>query len=66
MAGPSAQQASCRRCKHYRVSWDPRMPHLCAAMDFKSQRLPSIVVYESSGMECQMFEAKPDRPTTPR
>ncbi|HLG73903.1 MAG TPA: uracil-DNA glycosylase [Chloroflexota bacterium] len=65
MAGPSAQPVNCRGCKHYRVSWDPRMPHLCAAMDFKSQRLPSLVVYESSGMECQMFAPKPPRRPSP-
>jgi len=35
------------------------------AMGFKSQKLPSIVVYESSGIDCQMFQAKP-APTTPR
>jgi hypothetical protein len=27
-------------------------------MSFKSRRLPSEVVYENSGMECQMFEGK--------
>lgn len=50
---------TCRRCKHYRVSWDPKAPHACTKMEFKSNRLPSMVVYESSGIECQMFELKP-------
>jgi hypothetical protein len=62
MAEPAAQAASCRACKHYRVSWDPRAPHACIAMDFKSQKLPSVIVFESSGLECQMFEPKPPRP----
>jgi hypothetical protein len=30
-------------------------------MEFKSKRLPSEVVYENSGMECQAFEDK-DKP----
>jgi hypothetical protein len=47
------------------VSWDPRAPHACMAMGFKSQKLPSIVVYESSGIECQVFEPRPAT-TTPR
>ncbi|MFI5265766.1 MAG: uracil-DNA glycosylase [Chloroflexota bacterium] len=60
---PAAAQVSCRRCKHYKVSWDPNAPHACEAMGFKSQRLPSVVVFESSGIECQMFLPKP-QPTT--
>ena len=59
MAETAARTVSCRGCKHYRISWDPKAPHACAAMGFKSQKLPSIVVYETSGIECQMFQAKP-------
>jgi hypothetical protein len=65
MAEQARQTVSCRGCKHYRVSWDPRAPHACTAIGFKSQKLPSIVVYESSGIECQMFEPRA-APTTPR
>ncbi len=61
MPEPAAPTFTCRSCKHYRVSWDPAMPHLCVAMDFKSKRLPSLVVYETSGIECQMYEPKPAR-----
>jgi hypothetical protein len=28
---------------------------------FKSHSMPSTVVYESSGQNCQTFEKKPDR-----
>jgi hypothetical protein len=52
------QAVSCRRCKHYRISWDPNAPHGCDAMGFKSQKLPCVVVFETSGIECQLFEAK--------
>ncbi|HLQ33465.1 MAG TPA: uracil-DNA glycosylase [Chloroflexota bacterium] len=66
MAKTAAHDVSCRRCKHYRISWDPRAPHACTAMGFKSQKLPCVVVYESSGIECQLYAAKPEKPTTPR
>lgn len=29
-------------------------------MGFKSRRMPSLVVYETSGMICQLYEARPD------
>lgn len=45
-------------CKHYFVTWDPAAPHGCRAMSFKGSRIPSVVVYESSGMECQLFDPK--------
>jgi len=49
---------SCRRCKHFQISWDPRAPYSCAALGFKSQQMPSLVVFQSSGLECQAFEPK--------
>ena len=51
----------CRSCKHYQVSWDPGKPHACIVLGFKSRQLPCLVVYESSGLECQFHEPKPRR-----
>ncbi|WP_088966644.1 hypothetical protein [Vogesella sp. LIG4] len=48
----------CRFCRHYYITHDARFPYGCHAMDFKSKRLPMIDVRESSGHECQLFEAK--------
>jgi ribosomal protein L37E len=59
---PVAEHILCRRCRHYKVSWDPNAPHACEAMGFKSQKLPSLVVYEASGIDCQMFAPKPQKP----
>lgn len=33
------------------------------AMKFKSKKYPSKVVFESSGMECQLFKPKEKKPT---
>lgn len=48
----------CAGCRHYHVTWDPSAPYGCRAMGFKSNRIPSMTVYESSGLLCQLFEPK--------
>jgi len=53
---------ACLRCRYYQVTYDARQPYGCRAHGFKSPRNPSQVVYESSGMECQLFEAKKQEP----
>ena len=52
----------CLRCAHYYVTWEPAFPYGCRALGFKSHIQPSVAVYQSSGMPCQVFEPKPDRP----
>ncbi len=49
---------NCTKCKHIYVTWDKDFPHGCRAMGFKSRDVPSLVVYQSSGMPCQRFEKK--------
>jgi len=49
---------SCQRCCHYQVTWDMQKPYGCRAHGFKSRRNPALVVFESSGVECQLFEPK--------
>lgn len=46
----------CHRCRFFRVTWDARLPYECRAFGFRSARLPALVVRESSGAECQLFE----------
>ena len=48
----------CIKCQYYQVTWEPRQPYGCLAHGFKSHRNPALVVYESSGMQCQLFEPK--------
>ncbi|MBM3790637.1 MAG: uracil-DNA glycosylase [Acidobacteria bacterium] len=49
---------ACRRCRFYRVTWDRRFPYGCVAHGFKTHRNPAQVVYESSGLECQLFSPR--------
>ncbi|MEG0258356.1 MAG: uracil-DNA glycosylase [Lysinibacillus sp.] len=51
-------QMDCFKCKHFKVTWDPQNPRGCAAYGFKTKQLPSVVVKQSSGMDCMKFTAK--------
>ena len=51
-------RVSCYKCRYYKVTWDARMPYGCRAHGFKTHRNPAVIVYESSGIECQLFEPK--------
>ncbi|PLX66261.1 MAG: uracil-DNA glycosylase [Denitrovibrio sp.] len=44
---------------HYYVTWDETFPHGCRAYEFKSPAMPSVSVYKSSGLECQLFVDNP-------
>lgn len=48
----------CQKCVHYYVTWEPSRPHGCRAYGFKSKFLPSVVVKNSSGSECNFFKQK--------
>jgi|WetSurMetagenome_2_1015567.scaffolds.fasta_scaffold1780213_1 hypothetical protein len=49
---------ACRRCRYYQVTYDARRPYGCKAHGFKAPGNPARIVYESSGIDCQLFEAK--------
>ncbi|MDR1727684.1 MAG: hypothetical protein LBT74_07115 [Acidobacteriota bacterium] len=49
---------ACRKCRHYLVTWEPRRPYGCRAHGFKTNRSPAAVVYETSGIPCQLFASK--------
>ena len=52
------RQVACLKCRYYQVTWDAQRPYGCRAHGFKTNRNPSVIVYESSGIECQLFEPK--------
>lgn len=56
----------CLHCVHYFVTWEADQPRGCRGYGFKSQDLPSEVVFASSGQACQLFERKPDKPNRTR
>lgn len=52
------EKINCFHCIHFFITWDDRFPRGCRAMDFKSSKMPSTVVYEASGMQCAKFQPK--------
>lgn len=51
----------CFKCRYFKVTWDPQTPRACMAYGFKTRQVPSIVVRQSSGMDCLKFASKPER-----
>ena len=49
---------NCFHCIHFYITWDEKFPRGCRAMDFKSKKMPSLLVYESSGIPCTKFKPK--------
>ncbi len=63
-AGEDGGTPACLKCVHYHITWDTRAPYGCRAHGFKSSSNPALVVFESSGLACQLFKprqsSKPD------
>lgn len=51
-------QIECFKCKYFHVTWDPKQPRGCKAYGFKTAKLPSIIVKETSGQACTLFTPK--------
>ncbi|MAE16538.1 MAG: uracil-DNA glycosylase [Deltaproteobacteria bacterium] len=58
---PGTARIRCIQCRHYQITWDPERPYGCEALNFKSRIEPSQYVFQTSGVACQSFEAKPTR-----
>ncbi|EHP29263.1 hypothetical protein SMGD1_0736 [Sulfurimonas gotlandica GD1] len=52
------KRINCRRCQFYFVTWEKNQPHGCRAYGFKAPQIPSLVVFQSSGMDCSLFKEK--------
>ena len=49
---------NCLGCMYYYVTWDNKFPKGCKYFGFKTNKMPSLVVKESSGESCQFYTAK--------
>jgi len=49
---------NCIKCVHYFITYEASRPYGCKAMGFKSKVNPARVVFESSGLHCQLFRPK--------
>jgi hypothetical protein len=50
---------NCLDCQYFAVSWDPDFPRSCKVFGIKTSRMPSHVVYESTGRHCPAFRRSP-------
>lgn len=48
----------CYQCRHFYVTWEAANPRGCKAFRFKTHKLPSVVVEETSGEPCLKFSPK--------
>lgn len=51
-------KVNCRECRHYYITFDANAPYGCRVYGFKSKQVPSVAVYQSSGMHCTLFMPK--------
>ena len=52
------EKVNCYKCKYYYVTWDAAFPKGCKFYEFKSLNLPSILVKQSTGLNCASFKTK--------
>jgi hypothetical protein len=52
------RRVNCRRCVYFFVTWEKGKPYGCKAYGFKAHIIPSLVVFQSSGVPCTMFRLK--------
>lgn len=49
---------NCRLCTYFFVTWEKKHPYGCKAFAFKTAKMPSMDVFNSSGKECTRFLPK--------
>nr|WP_250886510.1 uracil-DNA glycosylase [Bacillus sp. SM2101] len=57
----SDQRVNCFNCTHFYTTWDPKFPRGCKAFNFKTDIIPSLRVFQSSGKSCMKFQEKRKR-----
>jgi len=51
-------KVNCMKCLYFYITWDLKNQRGCKYHGFKSPKIPSLVVYESSGEECVGYTQK--------
>ncbi len=53
---------NCWQCRHFAISWDPKLPYTCRLMGFKSRITPALEVLRADGTRCRGFASKLETP----
>jgi hypothetical protein len=48
----------CSQCKHFYITWDPKIPNGCRQFGIQCKDLPSKIVSQAGMVDCNGFEAK--------
>jgi hypothetical protein len=54
----ATEKINCQNCKYYYVTWDKRFPKGCRAYGIKTQYIPSVIVFRSTGKKCACYMKK--------
>ncbi|MBL0691435.1 MAG: uracil-DNA glycosylase [SAR324 cluster bacterium] len=52
------KKVDCFKCQHFIITWDKKAPYGCRIFNFKTSKLPSIIVKKNSNQDCQFFKVK--------
>lgn len=57
-AAPPIDKPTCTTCLHYFITYEPRFPYGCRAMNFKCRVLPHLEVETLTGAACLAFQRR--------
>jgi len=52
MVKSSNETIRCHGCVHFYITHEPKHPYGCQRFGFKSKKLPSMLVVETTGTQC--------------
>jgi Zn-dependent M28 family amino/carboxypeptidase len=52
------KNVNCKKCVYHFITWDNRFPYGCKLFGIKSKQIPSIIVFQSIGKNCENFKEK--------
>jgi len=58
MESSRRNKINCFQCVHFAITWETKFPRCCRLFGFKTAKMPSVSVLESSGEPCAGFERK--------
>jgi hypothetical protein len=58
---------NCHQCKHFYITWNPKIPNGCKKFQIQCKDQPSAIVAAAGQGECQGYELKkrPEAKTDP-
>ena len=58
MESKNNNRINCFHCIHFFITWEPELPRGCKLFGFKTAQMPSVAVFNYSGVKCEGFKRK--------